>query len=96
MGQLVYLEKSCFCSFFFIKAPESDVQWSSHVNLLTNSIKKQDKLADAQSLAERSNIRSNKASTKAFIPLKTFTLPFILFSTKNIFTKFIKAFVELT
>lgn len=58
---------------------------------LTNSIKEQDKFAGAQSPAEKSNTDTNKI----LILFKALTLLFILFFIKNLFIKFIKAFIKL-
>ena len=52
-------------------------------------IGEQDKLASLQGPIERSDVGSNKALTSS----ETSTPPFVL-PTKNLFTKFMKAFVE--
>lgn len=64
---------------------------SLYINLLADLTKKQDKLI-GQSLVQGSNVGSNKASTF----FETLTPFFVLSSTKDLFTKFIKAFVELS
>ena len=62
------------------------------VNLPANLIK-QDKLA-GQGLAKRSNVESNKAPTKAPILLKALILFLVSYSTNNLFTQFMKVFLE--
>ena len=60
------------------------------VNLSVNSTE-QDELADAQSPGRRSNASSNKAPTLLEAP----TLPLIPPPAKDLFTKFMKVFMEM-
>ena len=76
-------------------APEFCAWRSFCINLSANLIE-QDKFVGAQSLARRSNIRSDKASAKALISLQTFIPPLVLPSIKDFFTKYLKVFIELT
>ena len=71
-------------------APKSYAQQGLCNNLPSNPIKKQDELANPQGQAKRSDASSNKASIFSKVP----TLPLIPL-TKDLFTKFIKAFVKL-
>ena len=71
--------------------------WQSpYVNLLAN-LTEQDKFADGQGLAKRSYTGSNKTPTlsKVLIPPKAPILPLIIFPIKDLFMKFMKAFMEL-
>ena len=70
----------------------SHICWSLCVNFEANISGKQDELAGSQGLAERSYIRSHAAYTFLEAPI----LPFIFPLTKNLFTKFIKVFIEIT
>ena len=72
-------------------APRSRAQWSPCNNPLANPTKEQNKLTSPQGPAGRSNAGSNEAPT----PLEAPILPFVSL-TKDLFTKFIKAFVEST
>lgn len=73
------------------------------MNFLVNPIEKQDKYIGAQVLAKRSNINNNKTLiilgafifSEALIFPKALISPLILLSTKNSFTKFMKAFMKL-
>ena len=93
MGQPVYLEELCpySFSFYFAMAPGSCAQWSTHINYSANRTK-QNELASAQNAAKRSNASSNKISTL----FETLTPSFVPPPTKNLFTKFMKVFMELT
>ena len=62
--------------------------WQSlYVNFLANTPKEQDELAGA---------RSNADSDEAPTPLKASTPPLVPPSTKDLFTKFMKVFIETT
>lgn len=65
---------------------------SNYVNFHVNILRKQDELASGQNSAKSSYTRKNKA----FIPLETLILPFILFFTKDLFIKFRMMFMEIT
>ena len=65
---------------------------SFYINSLANIIE-QDKLAD-QNSAQKSNAKSNEVLTKVFIPLEVFILFLVPFSTKDLFTKFMKVFIK--
>ena len=69
-------------------ALRSYAQRSSCNNLLANSTREQDKLASPQSPAKRLDVGSNKASTPPEAPTSPLILP-----TKDLFTKFMKAFM---
>ena len=70
-------------------APGSHVQQSPCNNLPADFIGEQNKLVSPQDPAKRANAGSDKAPTL----LEALTLSFIPL-TKDLFTKFIKAFVE--
>ena len=69
----------------------SCARWSPCNNLLANLIEEQNKFASPQCPVKRLDININEA----FTPFEALT-PSFVFSTKDFFTKFIKAFVELT
>ena len=66
------------------------------VNTSVNPIGELDKLAGAQGPARKSNARSNEASTKIPSPSEASTPPLIPPTFKDLFTKFIKVFMETT
>ena len=72
-------------------APGSRVQQNPYNNPSADPTRKQDEFASPQSPVERSNISSDEAPTPPKAPTPPFVPP-----TKDLFTKFIKAFVELT
>ena len=72
-------------------APGSCARQSPCNNLLANPTGEQDELASPQSPAKRSDAGSDEAPT----PLEAPTPPFVP-PTKDLFTKFMKAFVEST
>ena len=72
-------------------ALRSCARQSPYNNPPANLTEEQDELASPQGLAGRSNTGSNEALT----PPETPTPPLIL-STKDFFTKFMKAFIEST
>ena len=76
-------------------APRSYAQRSLCVNSPADPIEEQYELA-GQSLVQRLNAKSNEASTKAPIPPKASTPPLVPLSIKNLFTKFMKVFMETT
>ena len=71
----------------------SCARWSLCINPPVNPTREQDEF-DGQNLAQRFNVGSDKASTKASTSPETFTLPFIPLSTKDLFIKFMKVFME--
>ena len=75
--------------------PGSRARRSSYVNPLANLIEEQDEFA-GQSLVQEFNVGSNEALTKAFTPLKAPILPFVPFFIKDLFTRFMKIFIETT
>ena len=77
-------------------APGSCTYRNPRVNPPANLAGEQDKLTGAQGLAKKSNVRSNKAPTKALISLESLTSPFVPLPAKNIFTRFMKVFIEIT
>ena len=78
-------------------ASELRARRNSHNNPPANPTRKQDELANPQSLATRSDTGSDKVPTppKALTPLEACILPLVPL-TKDFFTKFMKAFVEST
>ena len=70
-------------------APESYARRSPRNNLPANPTGEQNELASPQGLARR----SDAGSDKAFTPSEALTPPFVP-PTKDLFTKFMKAFVE--
>ena len=72
-------------------APGSRAQRSLRNNPSADLTGEQDELANLQGPVERSDIGSNKAPT----PPETFT-PTLVFLIEDLFTKFMKAFVEST
>ena len=66
--------------------------WSARVNTLVNPVGELDELAGTQGPAKGSNAGSNEA----LIPSKAPTLPLILLNSKDLFTKFMKVFMETT
>ena len=80
--------RNTFKPLFFTMAPRSrTTQQSSCVNLPTNIPREQDELA---------GVRSNSGSNKAFTSPEAPTPPFVSFFAKDLFTKFIKVFMETT
>ena len=69
----------------------SCIQQSPHNNPPANPTEKQNKLANPQSPAERSDAGSDKAPILPKAPILS-----LVPSTKDFFMKFIKAFVEFT
>ena len=95
MGQPTHLEKQ-YHNQSFAMAPGSCAYHSFYINIPANPAEKQDELAGAQSPARWSNVGSDKAPTKAHIPLEAPTPPFVPLSAKDLFTKFMKVFIETT
>ena len=82
----------------FVIALGSYTIWQSPcVNLPVNSTE-QDELAGTQAPAKRFNASNNKAFTppETLIPFETPTLPLVPSPAKDLFTKFIKVFMEMT
>ena len=77
-------------------APKSHACRSPYVNAPTNLAKEQDELTVVQGLVRWSNAESNKALTKAFTPPEALIPPLIRPSTKDLFIRFIKVFMETT
>ena len=74
-------------------APRSCIiRQSLYVNPPANPTGEQNKLAGAQSLAKKSDINSDKA----LIPSETPTLSLVSPPAEDLFTKFMKVFVETT
>ena len=73
----------------------SCVQRSPCVNPSANLTRKQDEFA-CQSPVQGFNAGSDKAPTKAPIPLKAPTPPLVSFFIKDLFIKFMKVFLETT
>ena len=69
---------------------------SSYVNPLTDFAGKQNKLASAQNLGRKSNVGSNEIPTKALTRPEAPISPFVPPPTKDLFTKFIKMYMETT
>ena len=66
------------------------------VNTLIDLAKNLDELANAQGQAKKSNAGSNEASTKAPTPLEALIPLLVPFTFENLFTKFMKMFMETT
>ena len=75
-------------------ALRSCARWSPCVNPPTDRTGEQDELV-GQSPVRGFNARSNKAPTKALTPPKAPTLPLVPPSIKDLFTKFMKVFIEM-
>ena len=72
-------------------ALESLTTWPSfYANTLANLVWEPDELASTLGPAKESNIGKNKALT----PSKAPTPPFVYIPTKNLFTTFMKVFIE--
>ena len=81
--------------YFFAMALKSRaIHQSPCVKTSVNPARELDELAGAQVPAKRSNAGSNEALTEAFTPLEASTPPFIPPSSKDLFTKFMKMFIE--
>ena len=65
------------------------------INFLADFTRKQDEFA-GQGQVRRSNVKSNKATSKALTLLRAPTLPLISLLTNDLFTQFIKIFLENT
>ena len=77
-----------FKPFSFEIAPESHTNWRSpYINPLIDLLGEQD---------EPANAKSDAGSNKAFILLKPPTPPLIPLPAKDLFTKFMKIFIETT
>ena len=76
-------------------APGSRTWRSLYVNSPANPTREQDELAN-QSPVWRFNAKSNEAPTKALTPLEALISPLVPPSTKDLFTKFMKVFMEMT
>ena len=88
MNQPAHLEESHLNLHFLQMAPKSYItRRNSCVNLLADILEKQDELAGA-----RSDAGSNKFPT----PPEALTLSLVFLPAKNLFTKFIKVFMETT
>ena len=78
-------------------APRSHtIRRSPCVNTSVDPARELDELAGTQGPAKRSNAGSNEASTKAFTPPEASTLLFIPLTSEDLFTKFMKVFMETT
>ena len=69
---------------------------SSCVNISVNPARELDELAGAQDPARRSNAGSHKAPTEAPTPLEASTPPLVPPTSEDLFTKFMKVFMETT
>ena len=87
MGQLAHLEEQHHNQTFAMALISHTTHWSTCINLPANIPGEQDKLAGA-----RSDTGSNKASTLPEAP----TPPLIPSPSKDLFTKFMKVFMETT
>ena len=66
------------------------------VNTPVNLAGELDELTGAQGPVRRSNAGSNKAPTEASIPPEASTPPLVPPTSKDLFTKFMKVFIETT
>ena len=77
-------------------APKSRARQSPYVNSPANPAGEQDELADTQGPARGSNVGSNEAPTEAPTPLEAPILPLVPPPVEELFTKFMKVFIETT
>ena len=70
--------------------------WSPCINIPVDDVGKIDELASAEGPAKRSNAGSDEAPTKATTPTEAPTPLLIPPTSKDLFTKFIKVFLETT
>ena len=77
-------------------APGSHACRSPCVNTPVDPAGELDELAGAQGPARRSNAGSDEAPTEAPTPPEESTLPLVPSTSKNLFTKFMKVFMETT
>ena len=78
-------------------APESHTTCRSPcVNTPVNPAGELDELTGDQGPAKRFNAGSNETPTEAFTPLEASTLPLIPLTSEDLFTKFMKVFIEMT
>ena len=75
-------------------APGSCARWSPCINTPVDPAGELDELAVAQGPARRSNAGSDEASTEALTPPEASTPPLVLPTSEDLFTKFIKVFME--
>ena len=73
---------SCACQSLCINSPAD--------------LTEQNELASVQDTTREFNIESDEASTKAPTPPKALTLLLVSLSNENLFTKFMKMFMETT
>ena len=76
--------------------PESRACRSPRVNTPVDPAGELDKLAGAQGLARRSNAGSDKAPTEALTPPEAPTPLLVPSPAEDLFTKFMKVFMETT
>ena len=93
MGQPACLEKQHHDQIFAI-APWSCACRSPRVNTLVDHAWELDELAGTQSRAKRSNVGSDEAFTEAPILPEAPTSLFVPPTSENLFTKFMKVFIE--
>ena len=75
-------------------APGSCTCRSPCVNTLVDPARELDKLAGASDLAKISNAGSNETFTEALTLPKAYTSPFVPPTSENLFTQFMKVFME--
>ena len=75
-------------------APGSCACRSPHVNTPVDPARELDELDNAQAPTRRSNTGSNKAPTKAPTSLEAPTPPLVPLPTEDLFTIFMKVFME--
>ena len=80
----------------FVMAPESCARRSPRVNTPVDPVGDLDELAGAQGPAKRSNAGSDEALTEALTPPESSTPPLVPPTSEDLFTKFIKVFMETT
>ena len=69
---------------------------SPYINTLVDSTGELDKLANAQDLVRKSNAGRDEAFTEASTFLEACTTPLVPPTSKDLFTKFMKVFMETT
>ena len=96
MSQPAYLEEQYHDQTFSIAPGCYTTRQSPCVYTLADPAKELDKLTGAKKPARKSNVGSYKTPTKANTPHEALTLPFVLLFVKDLFTKFMKMFMETT
>ena len=94
MSQTARLEKLHYNQTFAMALRSCTTRRSPFINILVDPTGELDELAGAQGPAIGFNARCNKALIEAFTPTEPPTLLFVSLIFENLFTKFIKIFME--